>query len=56
MVEINTLVRLATKLRLTIQSSTTTRTTNHSGGSDCRSRGELCGRRDGPYGEPFGFN
>jgi hypothetical protein len=41
MLEINVLLRLATKLRLTIQSSTTTRTNKHTGGSGCRSRGSF---------------
>jgi hypothetical protein len=40
----------------TIQSSTTTRTTKHSGGSRLPKPWELCRRRDDPDGEPFGFN
>ena len=56
MVEINLLVRLATKLRLTIQSSTTTRTTKHSGGSGLPKPWELCGGPKRSDGEPFGFN
>jgi hypothetical protein len=56
MMEINTLLRLATKLRLTIQSSTTTRTTKHSGGSGLPKPWDLCGGRKQPDGEPFGWN
>jgi hypothetical protein len=56
MVEINTLLRLATKLRLAIQSSTTTRTTKHNGGSGLPKPWDLCGGRKQPDGEPFGFN
>jgi hypothetical protein len=54
---VNMLLRLATKLRLTIQSSTTTRTNKRAnGGSGLPKPWELCGRRDDPDGEPFGFN
>ena len=58
MMATNMLLRLATKLRLTIQASTTTRTTKRSngGGSGLPKPWELCGRRDDPDGEPFGFN
>jgi hypothetical protein len=56
MVEVNTLLRLATKLRLTIQSSTTTRTTKHSGGSGLPKPWELCGGPKRPDEEPFGWN
>jgi hypothetical protein len=56
MVEINTLLRLATKLRLTIQSSTTTRTTKHSGGSGLPKPWDLCEGRKQHNGEPFGWN
>jgi hypothetical protein len=56
MMAVNILLRLATKLRLTIQSSTTTRTTKRSGGSGLPKPWELCGRRDDPDGEPFGWN
>ena len=55
MTEINILLRLATKLRLTIQSSTTTRTTKHSGGSGLPKPWELCGGPKRPRGEPFGW-
>ena len=56
MMEINLLLRLATKLRLTIQSSTTTRTTKHSGGSGLPKPWELCGGPKRPDGEPFGWD
>ena len=56
MTEINLLLRLATKLRLTIQASTTTRTSKHGGGSGLPKPWDLCGRRGDPDGEPFGFN
>jgi hypothetical protein len=52
----NMLLRLATKLRLTIQASTTTRTSKHAGGSHPKPW-ELCGGpRKPPDGEPFGWN
>jgi hypothetical protein len=56
MLEINILLRLATKLRLTIQSSTTTRTNKHAGGSGLPKPWNLCGGRKQPDGEPFGWN
>jgi hypothetical protein len=56
MLEINVLLRLATKLRLTIQSSTTTRTNKHTGGSGLPKPWELCGGPKRPDGEPFGWN
>ncbi len=52
----NMLLRLATKLRLTIQSSTTTRTNKHTGGSGLPKPWDICGRRKDPDGEPFGWN
>jgi hypothetical protein len=48
MTGINILLRLATKLRLTIQSSTTTRTTKHSGGSGLPKLWDLCGLAQAP--------
>ena len=56
MLEINVLLRLATKLRLTTQSSTTTRTNKHTGGSGLPKPWELCGGPKRPDGEPFGWN
>jgi hypothetical protein len=56
MMATNILLRLATKLRLTIQSSTTTRTTKHSGGSGLPKPWDLCRGRKQTDGEPFGFN
>jgi len=56
MLEINVLLRLPTKLRLTIQSSTTTRTNKHTGGSGLPKPWELCGGPKRPDGEPFGWN
>lgn len=56
MVEINMLLRLATKLRLTIQASTTTRTNKHAGGTGLPKPWELCGGPKRPDGGPFGFN
>ena len=56
MMATNMLLRLATKLRLTIQSSTTTRTTKHGGGSGLPKPWDICGRRKQPDGEPFGWN
>jgi hypothetical protein len=56
MLEINVLLRLATKLRLTIQSSTTTRTNKHTGGSGLPKPWELCGGPKRPDGKPFGWN
>jgi hypothetical protein len=56
MMATNTLLRLATKLRLTIQSSTTTRTNKHSGGSGLPKPWELCGGPKRPDGDPFGWN
>ena len=56
MMATNMLLRLATKLRLTVQSSTTTRTNKHAGGSGLPKPWELCRRRDDPDGEPFGWN
>ena len=55
MLEINVLLRLPTKLRLTIQSSTTTRTNKHTGGSGLPKPWELCGGPKRPDGEPFGW-
>ena len=52
----NAVLRLVTKLRLTIQSSTTTRTDKHAGGSGLPKPWDICGRRDEPDGEPFGWN
>ena len=48
MMATNILLRLATKLRLTIQSSTTTRTTKHSGGSGLPKLWDLCGLAQAP--------
>jgi hypothetical protein len=53
---VNMLLRLATKLRLTIQSSTTTRTNKHGNGSGLPKPWELCGGPKRPDGEPFGWN
>ena len=56
MAAVNLLMRLATKLRLTIQSSTTTRTNKHAGGSGLPKPWDLCRGRKQTDGEPFGFN
>jgi hypothetical protein len=53
---VNILRRLATKLRLTVQASTTTRTNKHAGGSGLPKPWDLCGGRKQPDGEPFGWN
>lgn len=56
MIATNILLRLATKLRLTIQSSTATRTIKHGGGSGLPKPWDICGGRKQPDGEPFGWN
>jgi hypothetical protein len=56
MMATNMLLRLATKLRLTIQSSTTTRTGKLVAARGCRSRGSFADDATIPMASPFGWN